>query len=327
MRRLLIMVTALVCASATSAFAELKEGDKPQAMGADAKYINCEEFDFVKLRSKVVVMQLAHTKSDPSKEQVGKLKELRKKYAEQGLKMVTVFEEPTEAVQSFVDANSIDYPVVANVGDLRDRWGVVKGFPTTYVLDVQGKVAWAGNFADQADVTIAALLKKVTDRPWLPAEYAAISTQLDTEQYAEARASLVEALAGEAVLEDDRGRLDAMLAWLDDLADKALAEADGLRSKGNYLEVYEGYLTMAKAHAGSAAATKATANAEALMADKKTKREIEGWRFFNEQFEAAKEIEMKDRKKAISILKKVISRYRGTSAADKAAYWVDRLSN
>jgi len=327
MRRSLILAAVLVAATATVGRAELKEGDKPKPMGGDARYINCEEFDFVKMRSKVIVLQLAHTKSDPSKEQVAKLKELVKKYGEQGLHVVTAFEEPTEAVQSFVNANGIEYPVVANVGDLRTRWGLVKGFPTSYVLDVQGKVAWAGNFADQADVTIASLLKKVTDRPWLPANYAPISAHLDAELWGDARTALAEALAAEKVPEDDRTRLDSVLAWIDKLADEAYDAAEALRAKGNYYEVYKAFLSVPKAHAGSAAAAKAQAAADAMMADKKSKREIEGWQFFEVQFEAAKAIEMKDRKKAISLLKKVMSRYRGTAAGDKAKYWVERLSD
>jgi thiol-disulfide isomerase/thioredoxin len=323
-----MLVLAAMCLVMTAASAfpeEVNVGDKPSAMGADAKYINCDEFDLVKLRSKVVVMQFAHTKLDPCKEQVAKLKELVTKYQEKGLRLVCVFEEPKEAVQSFVDANSIEYPVVANVLDLRKRWGVSK-FPTSLVLDVTGKVAWKGFFADRADIEIAALLKKVSDRPWLPPEYAEITAALDAENWPDARAGLVAALAKEGVIEDDKGRLQKVLGWLDELSEKAYDEASKLRAKGNYLEVYEGFIAMAKAHAGSDAAEKAQAAADALMADKKTKREIEGWRFFAEQFEAAKEIEMKDRKKAIALLKKVVSRYRGSQAADKADYWIERLS-
>ena len=326
MWRSLILATALVCATTVDARADLKEGDKPQQMGADAEYINCDDFDLVKMRSKVVILQLAHTKSDPCKEQVAKLKELLKKYSEQGLHIVTAFEEPKDVVQSFVDANGIEYPVVANVRDLRTRWAPVKGFPTSYILDVTGKIAWIGNFADQADVTIAALLKKVSDRPWLPAQYAAIAAHLDSDSFGDARTALTEALAAENVIADDRKRLDAMMVWIDAQADKALAEASELRAKGNYYEVYKAYLAVAKLHPGSTAADTATATADALMADKKSRREIEGWKFFEEQFEAAKEIEMKDRKKAISLLKKVMSRFRGTAAAEKAKYWVDRLS-
>jgi peroxiredoxin len=318
-------MAVLAMTAAVAVAEEVKVGDKPAEMSGDAKYINCEEFDLVKLRSKVVVMQFAHTQLDTCKEQVPMLKELLTKYEEKGLRLVCVFEEPLEAVQKFVKDNSIDYPVVANERNMRKRWNVSK-FPTSLVLDVQGKVAWKGYFADRADVDIAALLKKVSDRPWLPAEYAEILTALDAEDWPGARTKLGEALGKEGLIEDDRGRLEKVLAWLDALADKAYDEANATRAKGNYLEVHDAFVAMAQAHAGSAASEKAQEAADAMLADKKIKREIEGWRFYNEQFELAKEIEMKDRKKAVSYLKKVVSRYRGTQAADKAKYWIDRLS-
>ena len=326
MRTSIILATVIVATAALTARAELKKGDQPKLMGASAHYINCDEFDLVKMRGKVVILQLAHTKSDPSKEQVTRLKDLDKRFAEKGLRIVVAFEEPSDAVQSFVDANSIKYPVVANVGDLRTRWGVVGGFPTSYILDVQGKVAWAGNFADQAEVKIETLLKKVTDRPWLPTKYAAIDASLDSESFGDARMALVEALAAEKVIDDDRTRLTAVVAWLDKRADAAFAATDARRFEGTYVEIYKAYLEVVNVHAGSAAAEKAQAAVDTMLASKSVKRELDAWEFFDTQLEAAKAIELKDRKKAILLLKKVTSRFRGTEASTKAKGLVARLS-
>jgi thiol-disulfide isomerase/thioredoxin len=324
MRLTSLLAAALTFVLAIPALAQLEKGDKPRPLGGDARFLNAEDVDLVKLRSKVVVLQLAHTSSDPCKEQVAKLKEMREKHGEAGLRIVVVFEEPLEAVEAWVKEQQADYPVVAGVGDLRTRWGLVKGFPTTYVLDVEGNVAWAGNFADRAEIQIAELLKKVTDRPWIPAAYEEIGAHIDGERFGEAREGLVAALGVEKVPDDDRGRLEALLAWVDALAEKAFAEADAVREE----DVYKGWKAlqaMAEKYPGYPAAEKAQEAVDALMADKTSKREIDAWLFYEEQFEAAKEVETTDKKKAIRLLQKVVTKFRGTAAADKAKYWVDRL--
>ena len=324
MLRTTLLAAALCCGLAAAALAELAEGDVPKGFGGDARFLNCDDIDLVKLRSKVVVIQLTHTRSDPCKEQVGKLKELRDKLGEKGLRIVLAFEEPVDAVETFVKQHAVDFPVAAAISDLRTRFGLKGGFPTAYVLDVEGKVAWIGNFADRAEIEMLRLLEKVTDRPWLPSAYDEVGRHIDAERFGDARSGLVAALAAEKVSDDDRARLEKALAWLDGLADKALAEAETERKK----DVYDGWkalLAMAQRFPGFPAGEKAQEAADALLADKDARREIEAWQLFEVQFEEAKKVELDDKKAAIKLLQKVITKYRGTAAADKAKYWIDKL--
>ncbi len=325
MTRSLLIAAALTLGLAAPALAELAKGDVPKPVGSDASFVNCDEVDFTKWRGKVVVLQLGHTKVEQTEKQVLKLKELRTKYGEKGLVLVSVFEESLADVKAFVQMHAIDYPVVAGVTDLRTRWGRKGGFPTTYILDVQGKVAWVGNFADRADPEITMLLRHVSDVPWVPATYAEVLDNLDLKDYAAARAAIEKTLAAEDVPKDDRGRLEALRGWMDKQADASLATALKKKAKQTLLDRYHALEEVVREHAGSGAAAKAQAELDAMDGDKKVKRELDAWRMFVEQFAQAKKVELTDKKAAMKLLKKVITKYRGTKAAAKAEYWVDLL--
>jgi hypothetical protein len=319
----------VVAALAATASAELKQGDVPAPLGYGARFVMGEEITLQQLRGRVVAIQLAHTSSKPTAEHVPKIHELLEKYGEKGFVFLWVFEEPAAEVKAFATKAGAKFPVVAGFRDVRERYGLLKGFPTTYVLGLDGKVAWAGNFVDRADDTIAGLLKGISDLPWLPAKHGAITLLLKGKKYVEARAALVAAStprAGEPELSfDDIERIGAALAWLDAIASKLAKKADEMREAGDVYAAYEAYRELRELHAGSESAANADAAIEELLADKKTKREIEAWIFFEERFAEASKIELTDRKKAIKLLNKVVSRYRGSKAAEKAKYWVERL--
>ncbi len=326
MRNAALIAVALTALLAASAHAELAVGDAPKPIGEDATLLNCEEFDFVKMRGKVVVLQLAHTTSKPSKKQIPKLKELLKKYAAKGLHLITAFQEPKEAVEAFVKENAVDYPVAAGVNDLQERWGLVKGFPTSYVLDVEGNVAWAGNFADLAEKEIVVLLERVTDIPWLPEQYKAMTAHMLAAEFAELRTKLDAALAVKDVPEDEKSRLTAAAQWLDGKAAEALAAAHAIDAKKKPYDAYKAFVAVIRLHPRSGAVDDALAAKEALLEDKDSAREIEAWQFFDQQFDEAKKIESESKRKAINLLKKVTVKYRGTAAAAKANYWISKLS-
>ena len=91
-------------------------------------------------------------------------------------------------------------------------------------------------------------------------------------------------------------------------------------------EGYKAFLALLETYPGTPAAGTAQEAADALMADKDSRREIEAWQFYEVQFEEAQAVELEDKKAAVRLLKKVVTKYRGTPAAEKAQYWIDRLT-
>lgn len=325
-----LLSVAVVAVLASSAFAELKPGDVPAPLGSDARFVMGDEVTLEQLRGKVVAIQLAHTSSKPTAAQVPKIHELLEKHGD-GFVFLWLFEESKGDVEAFAKKAGAKFPVVAGLRDQRKRYGLVKGFPTTYVLDLEGKVAWAGNFVDKADQKIISLLKGVKDVPWLPASLSGATILLEEKKFGAARRMLLAAKnppEGEPrPSADDLGRIDAALQWMEDLAQELAAKADAKRDAGDHYGAFKAYKEIGDLHPGSDAAANAQSALDALLADKKIKREIDAWIFYDESFEAAQKVELTDPKKAIKLLKKVATKYRGTAAAEKAKYWVERLED
>ncbi len=106
-----------------------------------------------------------------------------------------------------------------------------------------------------------------------------------------------------------------------------VAWAQELLAGRKYREARDAFEAVAKGSAGTPSADIATKALEEMAADKKIQREIKAWDLYDEMFAKARESELTDRRKAIGYLKKVITKFRKTQAAEKAAYWVERLSD
>ncbi len=89
------------------------------------------------------------------------LKELNTKYRDRGFELVAVSAEKSDKVEPFVKDKAIEYGVVLYSNIAKD-YGL-KGWPSAWVVDPEGKVLWAGNFIDRVtDAEWEAWLEQVT---------------------------------------------------------------------------------------------------------------------------------------------------------------------
>ncbi len=289
-------------------------------------YINCEPFDLASLRGKVVILQLAHTQSEPCKPQVEKLHEMLAEYGEKGLVVVQLFEEKRSKVEPWVEETKATYRVVAGNKKLRDRFGLKKGFPTTYLLDVDGNVIWVDNFADRAGHNLMEAVRQVSKYPYVAPQFKVLRELLRGQQFAAAGEEVEKA---RAIAGEDKmliAQLDAVRAWLDSAGEGELAEAAKLLKEGDVWNAHAKYTQVAASHKGLPAGTTAAEKALELSNDKASAREIAAGDYFAELLPEAQKAESdKGRKAAAKVLRKVVKKYKGTHAAKRAQALVDRL--
>ncbi len=327
MRKVLVALTFLVAAFATvpaHADAELEKG-KPAPEWRGKQYLNSKPFKLKSLRGKVVVVQLVHTSSKPCKEQVPVLAKMLEEHGKKGLAVVWLLEEDRKAAEGIVEETKAKFPVVAGCREVRQRYPLVKGYPTTYVVDVDGNVAWKGNFADRALIDIGLLLLKVSDLPWLPKEYAELRKKLIGKNYVAAGKIVKEALAREDLDEKVKTGLEEYRARIEKAGKKALAGPRKTHAIGHYWEAYHQYAEVARLHEGLPAGEMAKKSMELLMEDRKTKREIQAGDFLEELYPEAQRLETEAPKKAAKVLKRVVTKYPRTRAAERAQELVDKL--
>ncbi len=98
-------------------------------------------FDLAKLRGKVVLVNYWATWCAPCRKEMPKLNAFYKRYRGQGLEIIGIsidfrrdFEKARKAAQA------VTYPTALAKGIGTDGFGIPKGVPITWIIDVNGKV-------------------------------------------------------------------------------------------------------------------------------------------------------------------------------------------
>lgn len=110
------------------------------------------------MKGQIVMVEFWATWCGPCRASVPHLIELQEKYKDKGVVLVSLSYEADNAVAKFIGQMKIPYIVGSEATATRDAFGI-QGYPTAFLIDPAGKVAWKGHpmVAEQA---IEDLLKK-----------------------------------------------------------------------------------------------------------------------------------------------------------------------
>ncbi len=111
-------------------------------------WINTEALSLANLRGQVVVVEFWATWCPPCRVSIPHLIELNDRYADQGVVLVSLTNEPLRTVEPFVEQMGMDYPIGGGSSTGGD-YGV-EGIPTAFIVDREGRIAWRGHPLDQA---------------------------------------------------------------------------------------------------------------------------------------------------------------------------------
>lgn len=202
------------------------------------------------------------------------------------------------------------HPIVIEGSDSAKTFGI-KGFPTMYVVDADGKVAAQGMPNEQM---LEQLLQKVRLVPKLPAKLAPMQKLLDARKFAEARAGLSK-VAETSVVEEEKSSAQAAVAWIDENATRRMASAAEDLGKGNIADAAQIYRDLSEQYKGTDAGTSAANALKELLADPAKKKELDAADGLAKL--KAKIADMKA-KKALPFVKGFVNSNKGTKAGDAA---------
>jgi peroxiredoxin len=320
------VVTLLVFALAALASARIVRADVE--IGQDApeiearEYVNVEPVKLADLRGRIVLLQIFRTTSQPCGEQVAVLEDIHKKFAEKGLTVIAVTNEERKPVAEFLGRLKATYPVILESGDMSKSWGLAKGFPTTYVVAADGKIAWKGNWADKALDKITMLLPKARKSPRLPARFAAAGEAAEAGKLAEARKPLAAELKAGTLSAEEKPLVEKMIAWIDAKVGEQLDAAVAAANAGKFYEADLEFERLAKDFGDDELGKKAAEGRRQLRADPARVKEIDAWRALVAAQEKAKDLIAS---RAIALYKDVAKKFKDTEAAKKAAELIAEL--
>lgn len=251
------------------------------------------------------------------------LNRLYDKYKARGLVVVAVTDEARDAVDKYVAANKPKYPVVIESVDSGTTFGIVRGYPTQYVIDAAGKIAWAGNFFDadpKCDQILEGLLKDV--RIALPAKLAEQQALIDAKKFGEATVGLKKVIDDPAADAGDKAAAAAMVTMIDAQGMRALKDAQTADQEGRSAEAGLAYEAVAGQYAGLTPAAIAVVALKSILADPKKKIEVDGAKALAKAKEQAASLPAK---KAIPLYKTVVTKFKNTKAGAEAAQIIKDL--
>jgi peroxiredoxin len=304
----------LAVALPTAAAAEALVG-QPAPKFKPGEFVSGTPWPARRRERRVVLIHFFRTWDRPSEAQVPHLDRLHELYDARGLDVVAVTNEDPATARAFVERTSATHPVVAEKGDSSQRFGLLTGFPTAYLIDVEGVVRWRGNWAQEGEKTIVELLRSVVLRPKLPARFTDISAAVRVEDFARAATAIASAKKRDSTTQSDRAALDRMVAWVNDAGRADLARAaPAVADKDHYATwvVYDGVRARFE---GFDVADEAEQLIRRLLVDTQRLREMKGGRALAEARERIRDLTPE---KAVQSLRRAMAPYRGTRAAKRA---------
>lgn len=93
-------------------------------------------------RGRVVILDFWATWCPPCREEIPHFIALQERYSEQGVTIigVSVDQGGPQTVAAFAETLQINYPLAMADNDILQAYGGIRGIPTTFVIDRQGRI-------------------------------------------------------------------------------------------------------------------------------------------------------------------------------------------
>ena len=145
MKTLTLAFLAAAMASGLAAAQAPAQGlvGKPAPAIAATDWLNSPPLSLQAAKGKIVMVEFWATWCPPCRQSIPHLIELNKKYAEKGVVIMGLTNEPKEKVEPFAKELKMDY-AIGGESTSGGEYGV-KGIPTAFIVDTAGKITWQGH--------------------------------------------------------------------------------------------------------------------------------------------------------------------------------------
>lgn len=132
-----------------------------RAINFETESISGEKIVLEELRGNIVLLDFWGTWCAPCREEMPKLKSIYEKYKSKNFKLIGIANDKLEALNKFVKENNIEWSQIIQENDksIISDYNVV-AYPTTFLIDEEGKILVKGHSANGLSEKLAEIFKE-----------------------------------------------------------------------------------------------------------------------------------------------------------------------
>jgi hypothetical protein len=236
--------------------------------------------------------------------------------------VIGVTDEPAKLVEKFIADNKVAYPIVIEKGFKSTGPLGVTGYPSSFLIDIQGNVIWSGHPAQLSEADVEKALVGAREPGYkLTAALKPLEKLLEKGEYAKAHAAAKTLLAGNLDAESQKAGQE-LVDQIEGSAKSLVEAAQKCATDQDWPEAVDKYEMAVKNYLGVPGTDGVDAKLKALQADPEVKKAIKG----QEQLGKADALVTdKDFDKAYAIYKSVAKSYANLKCGEAAAKQVQEI--
>jgi cytochrome c biogenesis protein CcmG/thiol:disulfide interchange protein DsbE len=120
-----------------------ENSNRPQAYNFTVEKLGGEQVSLSDYQGKVLIVNIWDTWCPPCRAEIPDFIKLYDEYNDDGLVIlgIAAAQEGVDAVEKFVESYNINYPIALLNQQTFEGFGPIKGIPTTFVIDKNGRIA------------------------------------------------------------------------------------------------------------------------------------------------------------------------------------------
>ena len=245
---------------------------------------------------------------------------MHEKFAKKGLVVIMLSSESDAKVQSYPTDNKISFIVATTPKKTFEDYNIT-GYPSSYLIDGNGRVVWEGHPMLLEESQVEEVMKTVTwiGLPDVPRSLLSAKTSFMAKKYGAASKKARSKLDSKSSSPEEKAAAEMILEKINEASEKRMSSLEVALEEGRYPEVFKGLDFIQSQFAGLEVAKRAREREAELKKDAGIKEEMKAFKILDKYLVAlSRARSAAEKKRYIPALEALVKKFGGYYASREA---------